>query len=265
MAEENAAEVMKSRSAAAVPDVAEEIAGLLGLDRAPESIGAFDISNIAGKSAVGAFIIWEQGSFNKSRYRHIRMDAVKGPDDYAMMKEMIRRTIQSIRSREQGGEENMYAGGKSGLPDLVIIDGGREHLQAAQEVLREQRISLVTAAGLAKDPDRLFLEGRDEPICLDDGRASSLLLRKIRDEVHRFAIRYHRNVRERKSFDSALDSIYGLGRKRRFALLERFGNIEAIKGASVDELSTVKGLTKKLAQEVLAALNKEKEERERTA
>ena len=264
MAEENAAEVMKSRSAVAVPDVAEEIAELLGLDRAPESIGAFDISNIAGKSAVGAFVFWERGSFNKSRYRHIRMDAVKGPDDYAMMKEMIRRTILSIRSRETGTGENMPAG-KSGLPDLVIIDGGREHLQAAQEVLREQHISPVTAAGLAKDPDRLFLEGRDEPIRLDDGRASSLLLRKIRDEVHRFAIQYHRKVRARKSFDSALDSIYGLGRKRRFALLERFGNIEAIKGASVDELSTVKGLTKKLAQEVRAALNKEKEGRERTA
>jgi excinuclease ABC subunit C len=158
----------------------------------------------------------------------------------------------------------MHAG-KGGLPDLVIIDGGREHLQAAQEVLREQHISNIMAVGLAKDPDRVFLESRDEPVRLDDGRAPSLLLRKIRDEVHRFAIRYHRKLRARKAFDSALDSIYGLGRKRRFALLERFGSIEAIKGASVDELSAVKGLTKRLAQEVLAALNKEKDRRERTA
>ena len=264
MAEENAEEVLKSRSAAAMPDASEEIADLLGLDRVPESIGAFDISNIAGKSAVGAFVCWEHGSFNKSRYRHVRIDAVKGPDDYAMMKEMVRRTIQSIRSRERGAEEGMHAG-KGGLPDLVIIDGGREHLQAAQEVLREQHISNIMAIGLAKDPDRVFLESRDEPVRLDDGRAPSLLLRKIRDEVHRFAIRYHRKLRARKAFDSALDSIYGLGRKRRFALLERFGSIEAIKEASVDELSAVKGLTKRLAQEVLAALNKEKDRRERTA
>ncbi len=264
MAEENAEEVLKSRSAAAAPDVAEEIAGLLGLDRAPGSIGAFDISSIAGKSAVGAFVCWEQGAFDKSRYRHVRMDAVKGPDDYAMMKEMVRRTIQSISSREPGTEDVMHKGTR-GLPDLVIIDGGREHLQAAQEVLREQHISDITAVGLAKDPDRVFLEGRDEPVRLDDNRASSLLLRKIRDEVHRFAIRYHRKRRARMAFASALDSIYGLGRKRRFALLERFGSIEAIKGASVDELSSVKGLSKKLAQEVLAAVNKEKEEMERTA
>jgi excinuclease ABC subunit C len=192
------------------------------------------------------------------------MDAVKGPDDYAMMKEMVRRTIQSIRSSEQGAEEGMHAG-KGGLPDLVIIDGGREHLQAAQEVLREQHISNITAVGLAKDPDRVFLEGRDDPVRLDDGKAASLLLRNIRDEVHRFAIGYHRKLRARRAFDSVLDSIYGLGRKRRFALLERFGSIEAIKGASVDELSAVKGLTKRMAREVLAALNKEKDRRERTA
>jgi excinuclease ABC subunit C len=264
MAEENAEEVLKSRSAAAVQNVAEEIADLLNLDRVPESIGAFDISNIGGTSAVGAFVCWEHGSFNKSQYRHVRIDAVKGPDDYAMMKEMVRRTMQSIGRRERGAKEGMHAG-KGGLPDLVIIDGGREHLQAAQEVLREQHISNIMAVSLAKDPDRVFLEGRDEPVRLDNARASSLLLRKIRDEVHRFAIRYHRKLRARKAFDSALDSIYGLGRKRRFALLERFGSIEAIKGASVDELSAVKGLTKRLAQEVLAALNKEKDRRERMA
>jgi len=264
MAEENAEEVLKSRSAAVIPDVAEEIAKLLGLEKAPESIGAFDISNIAGKSAVGAFVCWEHGLFDKSRYRHVRMDAIKGPDDYAMMKEMISRTIESIRSRGQGLEERKREG-KRDLPDLVIIDGGREHLQAAREVLRAQNISDVTAVGLAKGPDRVFLEGREEPVPLDDNRAASLLLRKIRDEVHRFAIRYHRKLRARKAFDSALDSIYGLGRKRRFALLESFGSIEAIKGASIDELSALKGFNEKLACEVLAALHKEKGERENTA
>jgi excinuclease ABC subunit C len=268
MAEENAEEVLKSRSAAEVPDVTDEIAKLLGLEKAPESIGAFDISNIAGTSAVGAFVWWENGGFNKARYRHVRMDAVKGPDDYAMMKEMVRRTIQSMEADGRG---------KTALPDLVIIDGGREHLKAAQEVLvtlsppltggeeKGGEGSRPAAAGLAKDPDRIFLEGRDEPISLDDNRAASLLLKKIRDEVHRFAVTYHRKLRARKAFDSALDSIYGLGRKRRFALLERFGSIEAVKRASAEEISSLKGFNEKLAHEVLASLNKAKGGKEQTA
>ncbi len=258
MAVENAEVVLRSTQVAALPNVSEEIASLLGMSRAPESIGAFDISNIAGTAAVGAFVCWERGSFNKSRYRHIRMDAIKGPDDYAMMQEMVRRTIESIRSREQGED-------KVSLPDLIIIDGGREHLETVQKVLREQHMADITAIGLAKDPDRVFREGRAEPIMLDDGRTSSLLLRKIRDEVHRFAIRYHRTLRAKKAFDSALGSIYGLGRKRRFALLERFGSIEAIKAASIEELSAVRGFTKKMAEEVITAVNKKQDDRERTA
>ena len=259
MAEENAEEVLKSRIAANMPEVTDEIAKVLGLEKTPESIGAFDISNIAGTAAVGAFVWWERGGFNTSRYRHVRMDAVRGPDDYAMMKEMVRRTIESIGAESKGQKA------KGCLPDLVIIDGGREHLKAAQEVLREQKISDVTAVGLAKDPDRIFLEDRDEPISLDDSSASSLLLKKIRDEVHRFAIRYHRKLRARKAFDSALDSIYGLGRKRRLALLERFGSIEAIKGASAEEISSLRGFNEQLAREVLASITKVKGGKEQTA
>jgi excinuclease ABC subunit C len=264
MAEENAEEVMKTRSDATVPGVAEEIAAVLGMEKAPQAIGAFDISNIAGKSAVGGFVCWENGAFNKSRYRHVRMDAIQGPDDYAMMKEMIRRTVESIRKREQG-VGTVGEGEKNPLPDLVIIDGGREHLRAAQEVLGDLNVSGVLAAGLAKDPDRIFLEGREQPIPLDDNRASFLLLRKIRDEAHRFAIHYHRKLRAKKTFDSVLDSIYGLGRKRRFALLEHFGSIEAIKGTSVDELAALKGFNEKLAREILAALHTKKSKTENSA
>ncbi|NJD56130.1 MAG: excinuclease ABC subunit UvrC [Nitrospirae bacterium] len=271
MAVENAEEVMKSRNIAASPDAVAEIAAVLGMEKAPESIGAFDISNIAGTSAVGAFVWWEHGGFAKSRYRHVKMDAVRGPDDYAMMKEMVRRTVKSLGEDGEGHEaaeerQKEKADGivrlKSALPDLVIIDGGREHLKVAIEVLREQNLTGVTAVGLAKDPDRLFREDHEEPIALDDSRPSSLLLRKIRDEVHRFAIRYHRKLRTRKAFDSALDSIYGLGKKRRFALLDRFGSIEAIKAASVQEIAALKGFNETLAREVVAALNKQKHGKE---
>jgi excinuclease ABC subunit C len=251
MAEENAEEVLKTSGAEASGDTVREIAARLGLNKPPDSIGAFDISNIAGTSAVGAFVYWNHGGFDKARYRHIRMDAVKGPDDYGMMKEMIRRTVKSIGA---GGEGQRA---KTDLPDLIIIDGGKEHLNAALEAFREVNIEGAHVAGLAKEPDRIFLENRDEPLSIADSRPSSLLLRRIRDEVHRFAVRYHRKQRSRKAFESVLDSIYGLGRARRFALIERFGSIEAIKKASVGDITGLKGFTKKLAQEVLSALNAE--------
>jgi excinuclease ABC subunit C len=258
MAEENSQEIMGSRRAETAPDVLSEVAALLCLIKVPESIGAFDISNISGTSAVGAFVMWRAGAFDKSLYRNISMDAVKGPDDYAMMREMIRRTVKSMGDRRQRAE---VRGQKSeeeaihdfSMPALIIIDGGKEHLHAALEVL--QPSADTTVISLAKDPDRVFMKDRNEPIFIDNSRPAPLLLRKIRDEVHRFAIRYHRKQRAKKMFDSALESIYGLGRKRRFALLDHFGSIDAIKKASVEDIAGLKGFTKKLADAVLKALH----------
>ncbi|MBI5073645.1 MAG: excinuclease ABC subunit UvrC [Nitrospirae bacterium] len=278
MAEENSREIIKTRKAESGPEVLSEVASLLGLKKVPESIGAFDISNITGTSAGGAFVVWKNGDFDKSLYRNISMDAVKGPDDYAMMREMIRRTVKSI-GEGRGDEtevkvkkkDNRIAQGDSHinepiLPDLIIIDGGREHLNVALEVFtplffppcqggseggEDYRPVVV---GLAKDPDRIFMKDRDEPVLIDNSRPASLLLRKIRDEVHRFAVRYHRKQRAKRMFESALESIYGLGRKRRFALLDHFGSIEAIKKASAEEISGLPGFTKKLAEDVLKTL-----------
>ncbi|MBI5846413.1 MAG: excinuclease ABC subunit UvrC [Nitrospirae bacterium] len=274
MAEENSQEIIKTRKADADPELMSEVASLLGLKKVPESIGAFDISNITGTSAGGAFVVWRAGAFDKSLYRNISMDTVKGPDDYAMMREMVRRTVKSIgegqraKGRYREGEETNEGEKEllSALPDLIIIDGGREHLHAALEVFDSLYFPPCQGGteggdncrpvviGLAKDPDRIFIKDRDEPILIDDSRPASLLLRRIRDEVHRFAIRYHRKQRAKRMFDSTLDSIYGLGRKRRFALLDRFGSIEAIKKASVEDIAGLKGFTKKLAEEVLKGL-----------
>lgn len=287
MAEENSQEIMRSRKAENDPDVLSEIASLLGLKKIPEHIGAFDISNITGTSAGGAFVFWRAGAFDKSLYRNISMDAVKGPDDYAMMREMIRRTVMSLE-KGRGDEtepkaevkvkrkDNRIAQGDSQiktpvLPDLIIIDGGREHLNAALEVFTPLFFppcqggieggagTRPVVIGLAKDPDRVFTQDRDEPIPIDNSNPASLLLRKIRDEVHRFAIRYHRRQRAKRMFESALESIYGLGRKRRFALLDHFGSIDAIKKASVEDIAGLKGFTKKLADAVLKALVDKKE------
>ncbi len=280
MAEENSQEIMRTRKAESGPEVLSEVASLLSMMKVPESIGAFDISNITGTSAGGAFVVWRNGTFDKSLYRNISMDAVNGPDDYAMMREMIRRTVTSMqeRSRERRAETREARSQESGeriykkdtnLPDLIIIDGGREHLNAALEMFTELyfppcqgRIEggedySPVVVGLAKDPDRIFIKDRDEPILINNSRPASLLLRKIRDEVHRFAIRYHRKQRAKRMFESALESIYGLGRKRRFALLDHFGSIEAIKKASVEDIAGLKGFTRKLADDVLKALHTE--------
>src|SRR5512135_770779 len=143
MAQQNAEVLSRSEKEAGWVSVLRELAAFLGLESPPEDIGAFDISNISGREPVGAFVYWTGGRFQKDRYRHIRMDAVKGPDDYSMMKEMIRRTIRSL---------------EGDMPDLVIIDGGRAHLDAALEVLEESGSGETEAVGLAKDPDRVFLK-----------------------------------------------------------------------------------------------------------
>jgi len=219
----------------------KEIAARFHFQRAPQSIGAFDISNIGGKEAVGAFVYWEDGEFKKQRYRHIKMDAVRGPDDYAMMREMVGRTIRNL-----GGN----------LPDLMIIDGGREHLEAALTVFRENHILDKDIVGLAKDPDRIILRNGKLPLDLEDGKPSSLLLKKIRDEVHRFAISYHKKLRLKKAMDSPLEKIYGVGRKRRFELLQHFGSIDAIRQASIEEIAGLKGFNIKMAEDILKALKK---------
>jgi excinuclease ABC subunit C len=244
MAGENARLLSLSAKDTAKNLVMEELAARLGLQGIPRSIGAFDISNIGGKEAVGAFVYWESGEFRKQCYRHIKMDAVAGPDDYAMMKHMVDRTI------------NTLAGD---LPDMVVIDGGREHLEAALSVFHEHHIKGKTVVGLAKDPDRIFLPGRKFPLDIEDGKPSSLLLKKIRDEVHRFAISYHKKLRSRTALGSPLDKVYGVGRKRRFVLMKHFGSIEAIRRATFEEVAGLKGFNRKIAEDILAALKKEKD------
>lgn len=239
MAVENARLLAAASSGEGAEDILREVAERLGLPRMPRAIGAFDISNISGKEPVGAFVLWENGGFLKEKYRHIMMDEIPGPDDYAMMREMVKRTIANL------GED---------LPELIVIDGGREHLEAALTVFRQENLGRRQLIGLAKDPDRAFLPGGQEPVFLGDGSASSLLLRRIRDEAHRFAIAYHRKRRRQRAFESPLEKIPGVGRKRRLALLRHFGSIEAIRKASAAEIAALEGFTGTIADRIVSAL-----------
>jgi excinuclease ABC subunit C len=248
MALENAEILAGSERVSGTKTVSEEIAELLGLSKCPEDIGAFDISNISGGSAVGAFVLWSEGKFRKDGYRHIKMDAIKGPDDYSMMREMVRRTFRKSETAAHPKEER-----SSVVPDLIMIDGGKGHLEAAAQVLDGLGID-KDVIGIAKGPDRVFLRNEEEPIDLEDGKAACLLLKRIRDEVHRFAITYHRKLRAKKTFESPLEKIRGIGKKRRFELLRHFDSIEAIRHATLEEISEIRGFNRKIAEKILESL-----------
>ncbi|MDA8433504.1 MAG: excinuclease ABC subunit UvrC, partial [Nitrospiraceae bacterium] len=251
MAEENARLLLQAGAGSVRAAAAEGLAALLGLERPPADVGAFDISNIAGKEPVGGFVFWADGSFRKDKYRHIRMDAVKGPDDYAMMKEMVRRTFQKSVAPLFSDVSRLSP---LTVPDLLIIDGGKGQLGAAMEALEE--LGIVTdVIAVAKDPDRVFSPGREDPLALRDD-AASLLLRRIRDEVHRFSVRYHKKLRAERTLESPLEKIPGVARKRRFALLKHFGSLEAIRNAPVEEIAALKGFHKKIAEKIHESLSK---------
>ncbi len=216
----------------------------LALEKIPESIGAFDVSTISGNEAVGAFIVWQEGDFQKDMYRRLRIKTVMGTDDYAMMEEIIGRIIKNIKGK---------------LPDLLLIDGGKGHLEIARKAVEKNMSTLekpVYIIAVAKDPDRAYLTTSDVPVDLEDQKKSSLLLQKIRNEAHRFAITYHRKLRAKGMLRSPLESVPGIGKKRRLELLRVFGSIENIRESSIEEIVKIKGFNRSLAEKLIQALRR---------
>lgn len=210
----------------------------LSLPANPERIECYDISNIQGVLAVGSMVVFENGQPKPSQYRRFRIKTVKGADDYAMLKEVLRRRF--VRA-SAGGEKWAV------MPDLVLIDGGKGQLNAALEVMRELGIK-VSVASLAKEREEVFLPGISDSIIMPPTSPGRRLIQKVRDEAHRFAIGYHRKLRQKHGVISVLDGIPGIGAKKRRALIRRFGSVRGIKSATVDELRTVPGITTKLAE-----------------
>jgi len=205
-------------------------------------IGAFDVSTLFGAHSVGSFIYWQDGSFNKNFYRHLKIKETEGIDDYSAMKEIVLRVIKKFWE------------GEIPTPDLILIDGGKGHLNTVLKIVNELKENLNIFA-IAKDPNRLILQDGKE-ILLEDKKPSSLLLRKIRDEAHRFAISYHKKLRKKATFVSILEKISGVGTKRRLMLLKHFGSISKIKEASPQEIASLPGFSINLANKILEALNK---------
>lgn len=253
MARSNAAEALRKRSEAALSraGVVEELQKRLRLKGAPHRIEAFDISNIGGSQAVGAMVAFRDGEPDKDSYRLFRIRGLEGPDDYAMMYQVLSR-----RFLMEG------AGKGPGFPDLVLVDGGKGQLNIAIEALKELGVRGVEVRALAKDRDngppakgvkpkgeRVFIPGVKDPILLKEGSKPDLLVRRIRDEVHRFAISYHRKLRS-KEIGSLLDRVPGIGGKKKKALFERFGDLESILNADLQELMSIPGITERLAEEI---------------
>jgi len=216
--------------------------GLL-LPRFPRRVECYDISNIQGSNAVGSMVVFEGGLPEKAHYRRFGIKTVAVANDYAMIQEVLRRRFARGVS---GSRESSWAI----FPDLILIDGGRGQLNAALEVMNEAGVDSIPCASIAKENEAVFLPQLAEPVMLPRDSAALYLLQRIRDEAHRFALGYFRKVHRKRSFISRLDGIPGIGAKRKQALLKRFGSVRGIKEAPVEDLTSVKGMNRRLAEQV---------------
>jgi excinuclease ABC subunit C len=218
-----------------------EIQKELELPVVPTRIEGYDISNIQGAAAVGSMVVFEQGRPKSAHYRRFRIKTVSGANDYAMLQEVLQR-----RFKRAGDATNGWAI----RPDLVLIDGGKGQLNAARTVMDTAGITTVPIASLAKENEAIFLPHRARPIILPRQSPGLQLLQRVRDEAHRFALGYHHQRHTRETFASVLDSVPGIGAKRKRALLRRFGSVQAIRDASVAELAATGGMNRGLAEKI---------------
>ena len=213
---------------------------ILGLPDLPGRIEGYDISNIQGREAVGSLVVFTNGEPDKDQYRRFRI-RTEGPDDYAMLQETVRRRF--LRGLQEG----------TPWPDLILIDGGKGQLSSVTSVLAELDLS-IPSCSLAEREEEIYLPSSPEPLRLPRDDAGLLLLQRIRDEAHRFALTYHRQLRSKSGLASALDDIPGVGPKRKRALLKHFGSLAKVREASLEELQAVPGLPAQVARNIYHGL-----------
>ncbi|HEY6875067.1 MAG TPA: excinuclease ABC subunit UvrC [Candidatus Dormibacteraeota bacterium] len=230
------------------------LAEALDLEQPPKRIECYDISNIQGDSAVGAMVVFEDGRPRNDHYRHFKIRYVPGPNDFAMLQEVLRRRMERLESSLRR-EDADAAGDRSftSRPDLILIDGGKGQLGAALEVLEDSGFADIPTFSLAKEREEIFAPGRAEPIVQEHNSPGMFLVQRIRDEAHRFAITHHRKVRSRKALSSPLDSIEGIGPARKRALLRAFGSVQAIREAAVEAIVAA-GVPERLARHLKETL-----------
>ena len=244
-----------------------EVQEALSLPRLPKRIECYDISNIQGTDSVGSMVVFQNGAPRKEHYRRFKIKSVEGPDDFASMREVLRRRFgrmaASMPSEDaaildaQPSSEPEAAEAPDGkawenVPDLVLIDGGKGQLSAVHGVFLEMGISteVVPLASLAKREEELYVPHSPEPTALPRNSQGLFLVQRVRDEAHRFAITYHQRLRSKRQTRSGLDTVHGIGPKRRRMLMQHFGTLQAVRDATMEELSAVPGMTRALAQNV---------------
>lgn len=293
MAAENAREALEMQRVRWLADhdrtnaALGELGEALSLPAPPNRIECYDISHNQGDSTVASMVVFLDGRPATREYRRFRIKSIEGPDDFASMAEVMRRRFRrlgELRKEEraegfelpaeldvpndaeppqseaeagesgQGESEQSADEGWGAVPDLVIVDGGRGQVSAAHDVMRNLAVDDIPLAGLAKREELLFLVDTAEPIRLDRRSQGMYLVQRIRDEAHRFAISYHRRLRQQRASRSPLDRIPGIGPSRKKALLRKFGSLQAIRQASADEIAATPGLTRRVAEQIKAEL-----------
>lgn len=233
MAQKNA-EIIKHQKKA-MENSLIELKKYLKLDKLPRIIEGYDISNISGKFAVGSKVSFKDAKPNKKKYKRFKIET-PGPNDFAMMKELLTRRLKMIDTDEE--------------PDLIVIDGGKGQLGMACEVLDELNLAHIPIIGLAKEFEEIYIPNSKRPIIIPKNNKALHLLQQVRDESHRFAITYHRKLRSDNISESSLDDIPGIGKKRKINILKEFGTMDKVKNASVKELAKIKGMNEKVATNV---------------
>lgn len=214
---------------------------LLGMDFVPYRIECFDNSHIMGRDTVSSMVVFEGGKPAKKKYRRFKVKTEVNGDDYAAMRETLTRRFERLRNGDDKFSE---------LPDLLVVDGGRGQLNVALEVLGEYGLTDIFAIGLAEKNEEIILPNESEALVLDRKDGALHLLQRLRDEAHRFAITYHRSLHAKTTLYSVLSEIDGIGEARRRALFDAFITLDTIKSASVEELASVKGMSKPSAEAV---------------
>ncbi|GBD12892.1 UvrABC system protein C [bacterium HR24] len=257
MARDNAREALQAlrvrvlSQRGALRQALEELAEELDLPGPPRRIECYDISNIQGAHAVGSMVVFVDGQPRPAEYRRFRIKFVSGPNDFAMLQEVLRRRFRRARDAASRGESDESF---AKLPDLLMVDGGKGQVSAAHDVMRDMGLGHIPLVGLAKRFEELYVVDLAEPIVLPRTSQALYLVQRIRDEAHRFAITYHRKVRDKAGMESVLDSIPGIGPKRKKALLRKFGSLQGIREAPLDEIAATPGFTRALARRVLESI-----------
>ncbi len=221
---------------------------LLGLKAYPRRMECYDISNISGVDKVASMVVFIDGEADRSSYRRFRIKTVEGADDFASLKEVLLRRLDKLGTEEEE---------KFPKPDLIIIDGGKGQLSAVNEIFVMKGISDIELISLAKREEEVFTLDSPESVRISHRDYSLKMLQRIRDEAHRFAITYFRNIHSKRNLSSVLSEIEGIGKVKRMALLEKFGTLDGIISASVEELSACEGISLQLAQRIKNYLENE--------